>query len=254
MAKKNEVAVTNGADEVFPLAISGTNLREVMAETLGSETLDMLDLERIKVPSQGSTLWTIDGLDGEETIKEVEGVLIWHRNVRLYWKASIDDAGGGAPPDCVSDDAINGVGDPGGLCLSCPKAAWGTAKGGTAAGQSCQQRHVMCILQANSVLPTIISAPPTSLKSVKHFLVKLARHSIRAHDIVIGFTLEPDKNAAGTKYSRIKLRRVGNLTDEQKAAVRAYRDAITPHLNRTSVMDIAGDDVIDTEPTDDGTM
>ena len=112
-AAKQETALS-------PFVIFQTDLaeiREAVQTNVGEAGLSSSDFERIKVPSGGGTAWSVQGLDGEEMLKELSGIIIAWRDTRAYWSMSMEEAEGTMPPDCYSMDARTGTGKPAGRKL-----------------------------------------------------------------------------------------------------------------------------------------
>src|ERR1039458_2016894 len=89
-------------------------IREAMNVNVGDTGPPSGDLERIKIPAGGGTAWTIQGLDGEEMVKELSGIILAWRDTRAYWSVPMEESDGNMPPDCFSLDARTGEGEPGG--------------------------------------------------------------------------------------------------------------------------------------------
>ena len=94
---------------------------EIIAELFGRTGPDRFDLGQIKVPSgQGPAMWAVPTLEGEdEAVKTIDGVVIATQDIRVYYRTSFEDSGGGVPPDCSSADSVTGQGNPGGSCAEC---------------------------------------------------------------------------------------------------------------------------------------
>ena len=110
----------------------GGDLQEIIADNLGGEQITPFDLDRVTVPAGGALSWEVPTLDGEESVKEIEGIVIYWRTARAYWEQGLDESGGGSPPDCSSDDGQIGIGTiaatvQGGQCSACPMNQFGSA-------------------------------------------------------------------------------------------------------------------------------
>jgi hypothetical protein len=156
-------------------------------------------------------------------------VIIHAADARRYWAEGLDGgASGGKPPDCASDDAVTGYGDPGGVCRRCPLGEFGSdTKGGR--GQACKQARLLFVLLPGELLPAVVSLPPTSLKSARSYFLQRASKGIPFYGIVTRFRLETEKNKDGIAYSRVAMEQAGDrLTTEEVAKLRALRDAYAP--------------------------
>ncbi len=204
-------------------------LAEILADNLGGEALSARDLPRVTVPAGGATSWEVPGVAGVRTEKQIDGVIIHTRMTRGYWAS---DEANGSPPDCSSPDCQFGrgmfgqgsAGNPSGSCLTCPMARFGSHTKGE--GQACKQKQELYLLLPGSVLPLVVTVPPTSLKTVRQYLIAgLAGAGYRHYGVVTRFALREEKNARGQRYSQIVPQMMQPLTPEQAARMKGYREA-----------------------------
>ena len=194
--------------------IGAQDLLRVVQENFGPGMLRFTDLERIKVPTGGVQSWeTTDTLTGEITpIKAIEGIILAWQPARAYWPSRY--SGASDPPACSSSDAITGVGTPGGDCLRCPFAKYGSAKDEKdqpAAGQACTETRIVLIARPGNLLPSVLSIPPTSLTNFRRYLVALSDRGISYREAITSFTLKATENTTGIKVSLITPRFVAAL-------------------------------------------
>lgn len=210
-------------------------LIEAVEANLGGQKLSPQDLDTIKMPSGGGTFWAVPDLEGERPEKTIQGVIVMHQGVRAFWKTSIDDGGGGTPPDCHSPDLEWGYGDPGdGLrsqgrgCESCPMAQFGTADGGEGPGQACTQSHLLFLIQPEDMLPVVVRLSPTSLKPARQFLMRLSSKAVPYYRVVVELGLEPARSQGGQDYAKATFKVVGRLNPEEGKRVKDLGDAFAP--------------------------
>lgn len=221
MSKSKEIAkpaasTTELADfKVFEL--DGERLSEVIKANLGTQGISTFDMDRIKIPAGGSTVWQAPTLTGIENVESIEGIIIHFRDVRAYWPEEY--TGANVPPSCSSDNGVVGVGDPGGACQSCKFALFGSADKGE--GQACKQSRMCFVLRPTDLMPVVIPLPPTSLKACKSYFYRLASKVLQFQDVVTRFTLTESANATGMKYSKCELNVSRLLTDEEIMKVRS---------------------------------
>ena len=243
MAEKKEVAVIPYSN--FAVVKSDPSvMKEIMAENIGEGGITPFDLDRIKVPSGGGLTWEIPNIDGEilET-KMVDGIIVYWKEPRAYWATQFEDSGGGTPPDCSAFDGVTGMGEPGGECAKCPLAAFGTAeKGG---GQAFKQTRMMFLLRPDSLLPTVLAAPPTSLKPIRAYFLRLAGQAVPFYTVISRFTLEKAKSGTGIEYSRIVPSVGARLSAEEVAQVKKYAEGFRATFE---TMDLAREDFADETP------
>jgi hypothetical protein len=186
----------------YPLLRPGyvSGLLEVLRDNVGQAGIQALDLPRIKVPSGDSIMWKILTLEGEESAKTIEGIILAWRTGRLYWKKALAE-GGRQPPDCTSRDGFVGIGDPGGPCAQCPYARFGSSTKGK--GQACKQIRQLLLVRPDEVLPCLLSVPPTSLKSASQYFMALLARAIPYWGVITKISLEKATNENGIIYAKM---------------------------------------------------
>lgn len=213
----------------------------ILKENLEGDELTARDLDRVKVPSGGGLAWEIPDVSGEPKVQQTfEGVIVCHRRARLYWAKSFDESGGGTPPDCTSDDARTGVvqgteapAGVGGDCARCPMSKFGSDPGGT--GQACKEIKQLFVVLPGTMLPVVLSVPPTSLRNGKNYLQRLSSIAKPYYGVVTKFALARDKNDAGIEYSKVTLSASAFLDEGARGQFKAMSDALKPHLLATPV-------------------
>lgn len=191
----------------------GVSITDLVKENLGGERISSTDLTKIPIPAGGGKTWTVETIDGELDVKQLDGIIVYTTLTRAYWEQSYEESGGGSPPDCVSYDCMTGQGNPGGSCLECPMAEWGSGK--TERGQACQQRRPIFLVRPEEAMPYVISAPPTSIKAAKQYLLKLASNGLKHHERITRMILLPDKNQDGIKFSKIHFSVAGPVSNPE---------------------------------------
>ena len=68
--------------------LEGTSPLEVMRENVGAGGLTVFDLDRIKIPTGGGTMWTVPTLEGDTASKDVTGIVVAWREPRAFWRES----------------------------------------------------------------------------------------------------------------------------------------------------------------------
>jgi len=219
------------------MAHSVEDLGAMITANVGTGQLGPGDLDRIKVPAGGGTTWEVPSIDGDRSTRNLDGIIAAWREPRAYWEHSIDDTGGGEPPDCSSQDGITGIGTPGGSCADCPYAKFGSAKdkkGNPADGQACKQMRMMAIILKDDLLPMLLVAPPTSLRNLRQYFLRLVSAAVPFYGVVTRFTLVKAKNKAGTEYSQIQARSLEKLDEATKKKMEGYAQLIGKSLERAA--------------------
>jgi hypothetical protein len=229
--KSGKELVATSVDERFPvLGVDAPKLVNVVRANLGGRGVNEFLLERLKIPTGGDTKWKVADLSGEEKmVDEIEGIIIHWKNTRVYFSKPFEETGGGELPDCRSPDGITGVGDPGGSCVTCPLAQYGThAKG---RGQACTQKRVLFLVQPESILPTVISLPPTSLQDMEIFFAKLAARAIQYNHALLGLKLVQDSNKGGVKFAKVAPSLKRRLTETEVEGIERYIKGMMPAMH-----------------------
>jgi len=88
------IAALAVAGETFFGELTKADLRDIR-DNMGGDTLSPFDLDRIKIPAGGSTVWELPSIDGTEAAKDFSGVVIEQQIQRVYWP----DRGENKDPD-----------------------------------------------------------------------------------------------------------------------------------------------------------
>lgn len=228
--------------KIKPDEVSG-----ILTDNIGPGGITALDLDRIKIPAGGQQAWSIPSLDEEDEIaKQFEGVVIFHKHGRVFWEKGIDEGSGNMPPDCWSDDAIVGIGNPcaegatksdrgGFICKSCPNAQFGRDENNASTPQACKEVWLLFLIRKADRIPIVVSLPPTSLKNCRRFMLRLTNAGVKHHAIVTRFGLEQATNRAGIKYARVTMTPAGTLKPKEAEFFAAIATAFKPHLTAVRV-------------------
>ena len=230
------MATIKKMETFLALQSNATDYLQTIKENMGNDKITERDLDRITVPLGGVLNWTVPTLEGEDSTKEIEGIIVYQTPPRAYWKTGME-VGGNTPPDCSSRDGDIGYGDPGGVCDICPLNQWGSADGGT--GKACKEKRMLFMLRANSLLPVVIQAPSTSLQAVRKYLWRLTSESLPYWSVITKLSLEKAQSSTGITFSRIVPKSAGPVPADQMEKLAEYRDAITPLIG---AMDINRDE------------
>lgn len=246
MTKENEVTNELAIVENYPaLMMTPEEFSEVVVANIGEgETISFTDLPIIKVPSGGINQWMVPGIDGQELVKELEGIIVYWRSHRAYWPKKQEDAKTNDPL-CASRDAKTGIVDKEhpdfalakkngitGDCSTCPLAQFGSAEKGE--GQACKAMRDIFLLRPGAMLPTVISVPPTSIKPHKQFSVQVSSAGVPYFGVQTGISLIAEKNASGTDFCRMSFQSKGKLSQDELARARGYHQTIKAMLEATN--------------------
>lgn len=215
--------------------------REAYAANIASGSITEFDLQRIKIVN-GEALWKIPTLEGSATAPAIEGVVVLTRDTRAYYPSKEIK---NQPPDCSSNDAITGIpragtnddrqkaglAPIGGECAKCPMAQWESADSGA---QACKQSKQLFMVRGTSMLPELVTLPPTSLKPAKQFFLKLTTQRVPHHRCIVRIDLHQATNAAHQPYGKAELKFVRMLSEPEHARAlefRAMAETIAEHVD-----------------------
>ena len=190
------------------------DIGEIIQENLGGDQFDIQSLNKIKVPSGGSKIWTLQTSAGEKDTSIINGVCIYNKVVRIYYSKPFGEGNTNAPPDCYSKDGLFGIGTPGGACIKCLYSQFGSSQDGKKT--ACPSRRLMFFLLEDSMLPSVLSVPPSGLKDAKKYLLNLSSEGKRVTSVVTQLTLRKEKSSGGIDYSAIEFKELGSVADAEK--------------------------------------
>lgn len=245
MAKNKESTALTATEttpdlrERFPImAMEAAGLKELVASNLGTSTLRAFDLPQLKIPGAGGTTWEVPTIEGTQNKAEIEGIILYWRDTRVRFKYPFGQAPVGEKqrPLCKSEDNIQGIGDPGVLCARCPHSQWVNAPaGGKDTPPACNSKRLLFFLPEGEMVPMTIFLPQQSIEPCKKYFLGLMSKGLQPQDIVTAFSLSKERNPNNIAYAVARPKVAAKLTPEQKAPVRAYREAMMPVFAAFSV-------------------
>lgn len=184
-----------------------------------------LALPQLKIPSAGSTFFEID----EEPVKELQGVIVLHGPRHVYFDREYE--GESAPPKCSSRDGIQGIWNVDGdvddngevtgevevrQCADCPYSEFGSDKNGR--GKACKEKHQIYILVSGKPLPFSLMLPVSSVGVLNAYATSLFNKGKFLNEVLTSFTLEKTTNKTGIVYSKIVMKKVRDLDENELVA------------------------------------
>lgn len=218
---------------------------EMIQGAVGGKGLTWRNFERAVNPASGEAQWKMEDLDGSMTrFNDVEGIVIFHKMTRSYWKTKFK--GGGTPPDCASEDGLEGVGNPGGTCSKCPFSKFGSGENNS---QACRQIKQLFLLREGEILPVLINLSPiNSEKATTFFLRLLSRKQLAFNQVITKITMSPDKSNSGYDYGDVKMAMVEQIPPEASDQIEGLTDMFTEHLADTLGATLNDDEETSQEP------
>jgi hypothetical protein len=189
-----------------------------------------LTFDRTSVPSGGGTAWTVPSLSGDQSAQAIEGVIaVMQGRQRAWWRQGLDEGGGSLPPSCSSTNGIVGMGDntldgtsdaSTHECAKCSWSAYGSARKG-GAGKDCKEFARLFLFRPSSRMPLVVTVPPTSLKEIQRYAMRLLDAGFQTHEVVTRLKLVTEKNSGGIRYSKIAFEFVGALPEAEREAMKS---------------------------------
>lgn len=183
-----------------------------------------LELPQLKIPSAGSVFFEVD----EEPLKEIQGVIVLHGPRHVYFDKEYE--GDSTPPRCSSRDGIQGIwnvdegledGEATGEvevrnCADCPFSEFGSDKNGR--GKACKEKHQIYILLSGKPLPFSLMLPVSSVGVLNAYATSLFNKGKFLNEVLTSFTLEKTTNKTGIVYSKIVMKKVRDLSEDELVA------------------------------------
>lgn len=239
--KNTEIAVNEG----FAVLANQNVLNEALADDCqGLE----FSLDRVKLPAGGGTAFEIPSAEGEdpEMAKEITGVIVYNHPAYAYYHDKY--TGGNNPPDCGSFDGVNGIGNPGGNCQSCPYNKFGSGDGQS---KLCKNKRMLYILREGELFPITISLPTGSLKSFTNYVKSQLSRGRKLNQVVTKITLKKTTNASGIAFAQAVFGFVRMLSAEERAAVAGVTDTVKAYAaNLTPASLIDDEPLVDPETSE----
>lgn len=198
------------------VALTG-NALEIIKENLKNQPLSFQLFDVVKSPLGGSTVFSIPGLAGDETAKELTGIILDYTTPRAYWDTP--DPVEGTPPACFSSDSI--VSHEGKPCGQCPFNDIGSKDGETNA-KACKESMTLFLLRPDNIMPIIVRVPVSSKARFQRYMTRLIGKMIPLSAVVTRITLEKTTNRTGQPYSLYNFETIAELSKEEYESARAF--------------------------------
>lgn len=212
---------------VAPFALS--EMRAIYTEILAAqEEVGGTILYRAKIPSGGAKSFEIvTGNDDTDTsVQKLVGVVIHSQKCN----ARFDEDTRGLPPVCASSDGVIGLeGEVEHVCADCPFNRFKTAKKGT--GKACKNMIRLYMMVEGSPIPIVVSLPPTSIEGWRNYrLGVLGPRQLKPYEVVTELSLTAETNRAGDRYSVVRPKLIGRLSDADKANAAFFASGFQPQV------------------------
>ena len=197
-------------------ALTG-NALEIIKENLKNQPLSFQLFDVVKSPAGGSTVFSVPGLTGDDTSKELTGIILDYTTPRAYWDTP--DPVEGTPPTCFSSDSI--VSHEGKPCGQCPFNDFGSKDGETNA-KACKESVTLFLLRPDNIMPIIVRVSVSSKARFQRYMTRLIGKMIPLSAVVTRITLEKTTNRTGQPYSLFNFEAIAELSKEEYESARAF--------------------------------
>lgn len=220
----NEIATVNS------YAALTNNALDIIRENLKKQPLSFQLFDIVKSPSGGSTVFSIPGLSGDETAKELTGIILDYSTPRAYWETS--DPVEGTPPTCFSEDSI--ISHDGKACATCPFNDFGS-KDDDSNAKACKESVTLFLLRPDNIMPIIVRVPVSSKIRFQRYMTRLVGRMIPLSSVVTKITLEKTTNRTGQPYSLFNFEAIEELTPEEATNARAFAQKFMGFVNAADI-------------------
>lgn len=209
-------------------ALKDFNLAEVMSTELAGMDITF---DRISIPAAGGQAFEVPGeLPGEtDMVKDFTGVILFHHPLFGYYRDKY--TGGKNAPDCASYDGIVGVGNPGGVCATCPLNQFGSGENG---GKACKGKRRLYILREGELIPIILTLPIGSMKAFSVYIKQLLAKGKKSTGVVTKFSLTKATNAGGVAYSQAQFKVIRLLSDAELPFIEKMAEQVKAYATRVA--------------------
>jgi hypothetical protein len=185
-----------------------------------------IQFPRIPMASSGALTFTIEEDGKDKPTEFLTGVIICNYPINQYYIGKMDPENP-QPPVCYSNDGLMGISKEGisTVCAKCSKNAFIDNK------KECKNQRKIFILPEGSLLPYLLTIPPTSLKPWGEYIFALKAKRLNSKQVVtkIGLRLV---NTGGQKYSVCTFAIDSVLTAEKQTEIIDLYDALSPLMKR----------------------
>lgn len=203
---------------------------EIIRENLKNQPLSAQMFDVVKSPSGGSTTFSIPGISGEETVKELTGIILDYSMPRAYWETP--DPVEGTPPSCYSADSV--ISHNGKACADCPFNDFGSRVGDSSA-KACKESVMIFLLRPENIMPIIVRIPVTSKLRFQRYVTRLVGRMIPIFGVVTRITLEKTTNRTGQPYSIFNFEAVKELTPDEVRSAKLFSEQFMGFVNSADI-------------------
>jgi len=195
------------------------------------EEMPMPRLRIIQKDSEEHPAGVFVNTQTEETFAEIECIILGLRRGRVRWDPSLKNM---EAPLCRSRDAMTGVGEPGGSCVTCPDAVWNED-----AKPPCAIVYDFIGLDGTGA-PFLFSVSRTGIKPARNFIAAAQRRKKPLYHT--GCTITLRKETKPAPYYVPVFKPVGETNVETWPELEGVLQQIEGALDRVPVESTAAND------------
>lgn len=207
------------------------NTLEIIRDNLKKQPLSTQMFDVIKSPSGGSTVFSVPGISGEETAKELTGIILDYSMPRAYWETP--DPVEGTPPACFSNDSI--ISHNGKACAACPFNDFGSRNGDSNA-KACKEAVMIFLLRPENIMPVIVRIPVSSKLRFQRYMTRLIGRMMPLSSVVTRITLEKTTNRTGQPYSLFNFEVVCKLSADEARSAKMFAGQFMEFMNSGDIV------------------
>jgi len=190
----------------------------IISENLKHQQLSPAMFDVVKAPSGGTTSFTVPGLSGDQTEKELVGIILDYTTPRAYWDTP--DPVEGTPPICYSKDSV--VSMEGQPCNQCQFNDFGSKNGGETNAKACKEQVCIFLLRQDNILPLVVRVPVSSKAAFMKYVTRLVSTMTPLCSIVTKITLEKSSSKTGQAYAKFNFEMANPLSPEEAVTAKSF--------------------------------
>jgi hypothetical protein len=210
-----------------------TNAMEIISENLKNQQLTSALFDVIKSPSGGATSFSVPSLSGEDSEKELVGIILDYTTPRAYW--TTPEPAEGTPPECFSRDSV--ISSNGERCATCVHNTFGS-KDGDSNAKACKESVEAILLRPDSIMPVIVRVPVSSKLLFQKYTARLSGQLIPIHGAITKITLTKAVSKGGKPYATYNFEMVRQMSADEAVRAKAYADGFKEVMQSDDVIQV----------------
>lgn len=234
MSLKNTLTPTLFGKEIPALAEAVIDISGIIATYnygLAEKAKDpeyKLPYYQAKIPAGGGMAFNIStGNEEQDTsVSNFKGIIVSYHSHNVLFPETENGGMSAEPPICQSPNGKQGIardGDELRDCADCPHNQWRSGKNG---GKQCKNKRCLYIIAEGCTVPIMMTLPPMSVKPWEAYKSGLGIRRMSPCDVVTEFSIAVKTSKNGIKYSTVRLKAIGYVSQEMKTAAQALGNEV----------------------------